>query len=535
MRGGLCLFAVAASLLAAPATAAAQKDVFIDAFISFHSSLLGTYGDEGALIESEFARLTASLEVWERSATAAEADLKKRSATPGEFALHYVEQQQLEPALAAMNSAIAEQPNRGSLYLYQGQLLEALQRPAEAIRAFAKARQLAADDPLAAYFVASRSSGSTDLAPLVATLLAAVDRPRSFPQRPFADLTLLRDLSSKSPVFAPAAYVQAFAAFRDRRFREALNQFRESLARDPLLADPAARSVTRLAGVAALRANDGKEAIARLETAVTASPESSEARRALGIAYRAVRRLSDSITQFELAVRLRPEDERARIALGTTLAEAGRLEDAERELRNTIKALPASGAAHWELADLLDKQNRGAEAIQILESAAGLPVVAGRTHLLWRIAEMAHQYRRDSDHVISEASQMVRLVPNEWGGYKDLGLAYYRAGRDDEAAIELSMAALLGHEDGEMLGALGEIHLNAGRLDRAAATLFRAVALDPMLAQARYVLARTLQRLGRNDEAKEQLTAFSKLRTKARDVLREQFEKDNAMGAQTPQ
>ena len=132
-------------------------------------------------------------------------------------------------------------------------------------------------------------------------------------------------------------------------------------------------------------------------------------------------------------------------------------------------------------------------------------------------------------------SDIVRLVPNEWGGHKDLGLAYYRAGRDDEAAIELLMASLLGHEDGEMLGALGEIHFNAGRLDRAAATLTRAVALDPSRAQAHYVLARTLQRLGRTDEAKEQLAAFDKLRTKAHEELRQQFDKDNATGRRAPQ
>ena len=535
MRARLRVCAAAASLLVAlPGAAAAQKAVFVDAFIALHSALPGAYGDEGAQIESEFARLTTALAVWDRSAAAAEAELKKRAATPGEFALHYVDQQQLESALGAMDSAIATEPNRTSLYLYQGQLLEALRRPSDAIAAFAKARQLDPDDPIAAYFVATRSSSkaSPDLEPLVATLLAAADRRRPMPERPFADLALVRDLSSKSPAFAPAAYVEAFTAFAERRYRDALDRFGAAIARDPLIADPAAKSTTVLAGIAALRAKNSEDAIARLEAAVKSSPESSESRRVLGTIYRAVGRIPDSVAQFELAVRLRPDDERARIALGTTLAEAGRLEDAERELRNTIRTLPASGAARWELAELLDKQNRGSEAIPLLEEAAALPIVAGRAHLLWRIAEIAHEYRRDVDRVIAMVSQMVRLVPNESGGHKDLGLAYYRAGRDDEAAIELLMTALLGHEDGEMLGVLGEIHLNAGRLDRAAAALFRAVALDPT--RVRYVLARTLQRLGRHDEATEQLAAFDKLRAKAHEEMRQQFEKDNAAGGQAP-
>ena len=82
-----------------------------------------------------------------------------------------------------------------------------------------------------------------------------------------------------------------------------------------------------------------------------------------------------------------------------------------------------------------------------------------------------------------------------------------------------------------MLGALGQIHLDAGRLEQAAAVLFRAIALDPTRAQVRYVLARTLQRLGRNGEAGEQLAAFDKLRAKMHEELRQQFEKDIAAGA----
>src|SRR5688500_11563974 len=262
-------------VLLLPAPAAAQKDVFVDAFISLHSALPGTYGDEGPHITAELSRLTAALAAWDRAAADAETELKKRAATPGEFALHYVEHQQFDAAVRAMQAAIAEEPARASLYLFQGQLLEATGRAADAIAAFEKARLLEPGDPLAAYFVATRSTG--DMAPLVTTLLAAVDRSRTL-TRPFADLPLIRDLSAKTPQFAPAAYVEAFTAFSARRFRDALDQLRASIARDPLITDPAARSKTLLAGVAALRAKNGPEAVALLENAVTASPESSESR-----------------------------------------------------------------------------------------------------------------------------------------------------------------------------------------------------------------------------------------------------------------
>ena len=534
MRNRLRLSAVTALLvLALPAAAAAQKDAFIDAFISLHSALWGSYGDEGAQLSAEVARMSAALASWDRAVAEAEAGLKKRAATPGEFALHYIEHQRIEPALNAINAAITDEPTRASLYLLQGQLLEALGRVADAIAAFAKARQLDQDDPLAAYFVATRSfSDPSELEPLIATLLAAHEQRRALPARPFAQLALLRDLSSKSPAFAPAGYIEAFKAFEARRYHDAVDELRMAITRDPLVSDPATQSTALRDGVAALRAKNGDVALAQLEAAVKASPESSEARRVLGIVYRALGKLPEAIAQFEIAVRLRPDDERARLALSTTLAEAGKLPDAEREFRAAVKVLPMSGATRWEFAHLLDKQNRGAAAMEMLKEAVALPVVAGRAHLLWRLAEMYHGYRRDSDYVSAAAAQMVRLVPNEPEGHKDLGLALYRAGRDEEATVELLMMRLLGHEDGESLGALGQIHFNAGRFDRAEVTLRRAATLDPSRAQVRYVLARTLQQLGRDAEALEQLEAFDKIRENAFNEQRLKFETTNGQTKQ---
>ena len=94
------MLAAAAVLFVSPAHA--QKDDFIDAFVALASALPATYGDEGAQVSAAFARMAAALETWDRTAAAAEADLKKRSATPGEFALHYVEHQRIELALNAM-------------------------------------------------------------------------------------------------------------------------------------------------------------------------------------------------------------------------------------------------------------------------------------------------------------------------------------------------------------------------------------------------------------------------------------------------
>ncbi len=172
-----------------------------------------------------------------------------------------------------MNAAIAAEPSRASLYLYQGQLLDAVGRAADASAAFSRARQLDPDDPVAAYLVATRpASDNVDLQPLIATLMGAGDRRRAILPRPFADLTLIRDMSAKTPEFGPAAYVDAFTAFGARRFRDALDGYRNAIARDPLITDPAAQSKALLDGVAALRAKNGDAAVARLEAVVKSWP-----------------------------------------------------------------------------------------------------------------------------------------------------------------------------------------------------------------------------------------------------------------------
>jgi tetratricopeptide (TPR) repeat protein len=438
-----------------------------------------------------------------------------------------VDQLRFEAAIESMSSAIAAEPARGSLHAFQGQLLEAVGRRSEARAAFVTAHKLDPQDPVAAYLFATRSNGEAalDWRPIVATLLEADERRQALPSHPFVDLALVRDLSAQMPQFAPARYAGAFGAFAGRRFHESLDLFRELIAQDPLIADMAAQTKDLLAGAAALRDGNTAAAVMLLESAVAMLPESSEAHRVLGVAYRRAGTLDKAVAQFEIAMRIRPDDERSRVALGTTLAEAGKLADAERELTATLGVLRSSGAARWALADVLEKQSRGTEAVARLEEAAALPVVAGRVHLLWRIAQIAHAYHRDVDYVVKITTERARLVPNEPHAHKDLGLAYYRGGRDDEAVVELLMTVLLGHEDAELLGAIGEIHFNAGRLERAEAALRRAAALDPNRIQVRYVLARTLQQLGHTKEAVEHFAAYEKLRSIEFEQQRVQFER----------
>ena len=188
----------------------------------------------------------------------------------------------------------------------------------------------------------------------------------------------------------------------------------------------------------------------------------------------------------------------------------------------------------WALADVYERLDRGKDAEEALGPATSLTVVAGKAQLYWRIAQLAHLYRRDYARVIDLTAQRAWLLLNEPHAHKDLGMAHYRAGHEDAALVELLMATLLGLEDGETLGAIGQLHLAAERLDLAERTLRRAIALAPDLPHPHYALGMTLRRLDKLREADEELTTFKRLQAAALDKQRREFESALATAASRP-
>ncbi|HET8944244.1 MAG TPA: tetratricopeptide repeat protein [Dehalococcoidia bacterium] len=505
--------------------ATAQKNDFFDALIGFHSALFGRYGDEGPLAASALDRMAASLDAWEQSQIAGEEALRRAGGEPAELARFYAQQGRFDEATRAIAAAIAAAPDRSAPRVFYGLLQEATGRTADAADTFAAASRIDRTDPVAAYLAASRlSTGAPEQLELTAAVLASATRePGTAGPASSMQLSLIPDSASRTPVFAPARYAEGFALLSSRRFREAMEQFRTALENDPLLSDPARLNPHVRDGAAAMRENRTAAAIQHLESAATALAESSEAHRLLGLAYRAGARPQDAIRHLRNAVRLAPHDERAGVALGTMLTEAGNLADAENVLRQTIEVVPASGVARWMLAVVYDLQNRGIDALSTLDEAVALPIVAGRAAVYWRIAQLANRHQK-YEQVITALARRARLLPDEPEAHKDLGAAFLRIGRVDEALTEFLMTLFLGGEDAVTVSAIGQIHLAAERFDAAERALRRAVALNPANPQARYALGNTLIRIGKTSEGMQHLKEFERLRSSARDDLRRQFE-----------
>lgn len=542
-------------LLLLPAPAAAQKGAFIEAFLEFHSALSGTYGDEGPRVEAALDRMVVALEAWNAESRSAEASLRAASDSSA-LARFFLNEGRPADALEAVEEAIRLKPERAGLHMLRGVLLGADHRDADALASFQRAWALDPDDVVNAYLLADALSIRPSEPPerQLASLLAAIGpeppspglrRPgvgTSTRRAPFIQVGLIDDSASEAPQFSRAEYADGVVALANGRYEEAIGLFRAAMVRDPLVVDRVARSGPAARGVAALREDRASDAVADLEAAVAAAPSSSEARRLLGVAHAAAGNVDASLKWLAEAIRVAPADERAHIAMGRVLMEAGRIEEAERVLLDTLQLLPASGRARWALVDLYELTARDADAIDQLEQAATLTMIAGKTALLLRLASFAHELL-DEERVISAFTRQTRLMRNNPLAHRSLGLAYHRAGRDVEALVELLVSSHLGQEDAETLAVMGQIHLNAGRLTMAETMLRRAVAIAPAFAPARYALARTLLDLHKEEEGKQQLAEFERLQERLLDERRLKYENDlrgrnerlrETPGSQTP-
>ncbi|HKF66221.1 MAG TPA: tetratricopeptide repeat protein [Vicinamibacterales bacterium] len=533
---------IVGALSASPA--AAQVDAFRDALIGFHSTLAGDYGDEGPLVLRNLDRMASSLSAWDTAIRDAEQNARTRLVTAsasesvrvhGALAQLYIERGRYPDAVRELDAAIQIDGMRGSLHVLRGLVLETMGRPGddvEAIRAFRRAWQIDREDPVSAYLLSSRPTNSTpsnELTPQTSQLVAALNRRfATGPARHidlFPQIALVPDAAAVTPVFSPARYAEGFTLVEKGRYLEAVASFRRAVARDPLVVDAPARLERLQPAIGRLRDGDAESAVPLLEAAVAAAPGSSEAHRILAAAYGDVGNDAMSIQHFESAAGLAPDDERANLALGRELADAGQVDRAEQVFISVAQKLPQSTDVHSALADLYERSDRGRKALHELEIAATFTVISGKSALYLRLGDLEHRHL-EYERVIDPLTRRTRLDPNNARAHTDLGLAYTRVGRTSDALLELVVASLLGPDDAEALTAIGQIHFDAGRYAVAESVLARAIAVTPGLVQARYLLGQTLDRLGRPNESRAQLTEYDRLRAAANDNFRHQFEVD---------
>ena len=310
--------------------------------------------------------------------------------------------------------------------------------------------------------------------------------------------TVLHDALGSMPVIPLSTYREGYARMARGEFEAAIVELRRAASRDPLTADPAARSDAVQRAVASLKQGRLLDAQSLLERSDVLR-DSSEARRVLGLVYWAASDYEKSVEQLEAAIRLNTGDERSRLALSRVLSSANRDADAARVLEETIRAIPDSGRAHWWLAMSYERLNRFADARAEFERAAAA-AVAGQSHLYGTIGRLASG-ATDLDGAVDALTRATRAEPNNPTWHRLLAGALLHQDRAGDALAEFIQALLLNPGDAEANFGIGQIHLNAGRYAEAASAFRRATDSNANAIDAQYALATALTRLGNSKEA----------------------------------
>ncbi len=522
LASGACV-----ALVVFPGIAAAQQTVFVDGIAELTTALEGTFGDEGARIAPALDRMGNALAEWDRTIRAFEERVTLGRTTTstqeaGELRMTlariYTERGRLADAIRQLERASSLEPRRLEVLLLRGLVLDASSRSKEADEAFRAAWMIDSHDPVAAYYVVRHSATtrtSEDVERARDVMAVAYRKILNEAARravaPFG-VSRLQQRHVDAPVLPFARYAKGYARLAAGDYDGALAELRAAAASDPLVTDPAARSVPIVRAVTALR--DGRLADARsLFDQTNTLPDSSETHRILALIYWASSDYDKSVEQLSLAIEKDPRDERSRLALARVLTSSGRDADAERALLETIQAFPDSSLAHWWLGLHYERLDRHADARREIEYATAGAVV-GRAGLYTAIGRLAGN-ATDASAAIDAFVRAVDANPNDPATHKYLAGALLQQDRVNEAFIEFLATLLIDPLDADAHAGIGRIHLDAGKYADAIEALRRAVELTPELTEARYALATALMRSGKTQEAAQEFERVEEAQRRA--------------------
>ena len=195
------------------------------------------------------------------------------------------------------------------------------------------------------------------------------------------------------------------------------------------------------AGSQALNAGKHQEAIPELQKAADIKPADPLIQNSLGSALAGAHRYAEAIPHFRRAAELAPDYPDPYNNLGSALVDSGKLAEAAGYFRKALELRPNHAEAHLSLGGVLAKQGRLSEAIPHLRKA-------------------------------------VELTPDSPMARNNLALALSATNQSAEAIPHAEQAIkLTGGRDPVLLGFLGELYAENGRIPEAVEMTGRALEL----------------------------------------------------------
>jgi tetratricopeptide (TPR) repeat protein len=257
------------------------------------------------------------------------------------------------------------------------------------------------------------------------------------------------------------------------------------------------------AGMANERTGNYPGAVRAYERGLAVAPENVELLNALGFALFQQGQSREAAAALEQALAADPKHVKAHNNLALASVDLGELEVAEAHYRESL-ALEPQAAIHNDLGFVLAREGLADEAIEQYRKALALDPKSASAHY-----NLGASLLQRGELAAAETHFRAALEPKPSGpAYAGLGLALYRQGRADEAIESLEAGIKAEPQHPAAYEQLGVILTEQGRLDEAAATYRLLVAARPS-ADAHQKLAAVLMRLGRVDEAQQEMARAS--------------------------
>jgi tetratricopeptide (TPR) repeat protein len=278
------------------------------------------------------------------------------------------------------------------------------------------------------------------------------------------------------PDFAPAHAHLGLLYVQNGRPEEAIPELREALRIDPGRSDAAGALVHVLRDQArASSANGNSEmALALLMEAQKYAPDNPDLQLELGTIALQMSLWQQAVQAFQRTLKLRENDPLAIYDLGRAFMELSRFEDAHREFEHYVQVRPEDASGYCAL---------------------GMTLAA-----LQRVQEARGQFERS-----------IALAPDQTESYFRLGLLDLDAKDLDAAAKNLRLVVARAPRHAGALSALGRVAFEEKRYTDAIVLLQQAIASDNSSREAHYYLGLTFARVGRKEEADDQLQIATRL------------------------
>jgi tetratricopeptide (TPR) repeat protein len=243
--------------------------------------------------------------------------------------------------------------------------------------------------------------------------------------------------------------------------------------------------------------------------AISEDPTDMESVQMRGLALYRLGRPAEAVPFLERVRQWTPNaNADANYVLGLCYVNSNRYDDARVAFANQFAVAPNSGPAYLLLAKMLMQANMpeaAAEAVKkALELTPGLPLAH------FTLGEF-YLFKSDIVQALREFEQEREINPANFAVYDRLGDAYTRTGKYQEAQVALAKAISLDTSSTGPFIQMGKVLLRRNDPQTSLLYLQHAEKMDPSNYITHTLLGQAYRSLGREDDAKKEIEAASKI------------------------